>query len=283
MKSDHVNYKRRFVDREKGVSLNTNKYDTFTPPLYVESAGSSQWGQGHCFKRKCSEVFSVEYVISGNAELIQDGVANLIGPGEVFILRNGCNHEYKTGPAGFLHKRFLNLAGPMLDPLLQMTGLWGIDHIKPISSNLISWHEKKILKVLKEKKGNFILELSSLAFGLMLELARSMQPEYPFAVKSAIEFISQNLTKTISIKDICTHVGLSQTHFNRLFKQHIKMSPISFFLEQRFAWARYLLSNTTMSIKEIAQTVGYDNPLYFSAQFKKNSGVSPKYFKKSIK
>ena len=40
-----------------------------------------------------------------------------------------------------------------------------------------------------------------------------------------------------------------------------------------------LLENTDYSIVQVAEAVGYDNPLYFSRIFKKNTGMSPSDYK----
>ena len=46
--------------------------------------------------------------------------------------------------------------------------------------------------------------------------------------------------------------------------------------------ARELLLDSSLNINEIANVVGYNNSLYFSRVFKKNSGVSPSEFKKAF-
>lgn len=46
--------------------------------------------------------------------------------------------------------------------------------------------------------------------------------------------------------------------------------------------AQSLLENTEYNIGEIAEIVGYDNPLYFSRVFKKEYGVSPAQYRKNL-
>lgn len=43
-----------------------------------------------------------------------------------------------------------------------------------------------------------------------------------------------------------------------------------------------LLQNTQYNINEIAQIIGYDNPLYFSRVFQKTKGISPSEYRKNI-
>ena len=59
----------------------------------------------------------------------------------------------------------------------------------------------------------------------------------------------------------------------------MKMTPLQYITKLRITNAKSLLETTSYNVTEIAQTVGYDNPLYFSRQFKKYTGVSPKEYK----
>lgn len=53
-------------------------------------------------------------------------------------------------------------------------------------------------------------------------------------------------------------------------------------LSLRMVNAQSLLENTEYNIGEIAEIVGYDNPLYFSRVFKKEYGVSPAQYRKNL-
>jgi phospholipid N-methyltransferase len=68
----------------------------------------------------------------------------------------------------------------------------------------------------------------------------------------------------------------------RNFKQYMKISPAQYILSLRMVNAQSLLENTEYNIGEIAEIVGYDNPLYFSRVFKKEYGVSPAQYRKNL-
>jgi transcriptional regulator GlxA family with amidase domain len=50
-------------------------------------------------------------------------------------------------------------------------------------------------------------------------------------------------------------------------------------MNQRLNKARHLLSSTSLSIKEIAEAVGYDNPLYFSRVFTTQMNITPSRYR----
>jgi transcriptional regulator GlxA family with amidase domain len=93
--------------------------------------------------------------------------------------------------------------------------------------------------------------------------------------------MQQNLHRSLSTGELCYYLGISQTHFYRLFAQHIQCSPIRYFLKQKLTYAGHMLRSTSLSIKEIAVIAGYDDPLYFSARFKNQFGISPKNYRQT--
>ena len=57
--------------------------------------------------------------------------------------------------------------------------------------------------------------------------------------------------------------------------------PLKYLTSIRIARAKELLTGTDIPISEIGELVGYDNPLYFSKIFKKNTGLSPREYRRS--
>jgi YesN/AraC family two-component response regulator len=54
-------------------------------------------------------------------------------------------------------------------------------------------------------------------------------------------------------------------------------------MSKRIANAQMLLESSDYNMTEIAKIVGYDNPLYFSRVFKKEKGMSPMEYRKSLR
>lgn len=68
----------------------------------------------------------------------------------------------------------------------------------------------------------------------------------------------------------------------RNFKMYTGTTPKQFILQKRINNAETLLQNKQYNIKEIAQIIGYDNPLYFSRIFQRTKGISPSEYRKNI-
>jgi AraC-like DNA-binding protein len=252
--------------------------DIYNHPLQIYSSLSCRWSQDVFFARKSSNIFGIEMITAGNAIFTQSRQRYLVNPGELYLLRKKCEHHYQTGPAGFLHKRCVVIGGPLLEPLLLATGLHDCDYIVPPRPNKICDLFRRIHFRLRRKETALLPELSELAYRLVVELGKIRQPVYPQVIRQALDFMEANLSAPITAEQIAQSTGLSLTHFNRLFKEHMNQSPIAWFIQKKMTRAQYLLEHTLMSVKEVATSVGYDEPFYFSSQFKKFCGMSPKFY-----
>ena len=96
-------------------------------------------------------------------------------------------------------------------------------------------------------------------------------------------FIKAHYSEQISVNYIADIFSLDVSYLSRAFKNHKGISPIEFIVRLRMEKAKELLSgNPNLTIKDIAEAVGYNDQFYFSRIFKIITGVSPSIFKKSI-
>ena len=253
-------------------------------PLLLKMAGYARWEKEESFSRAKSTDFFVEYVSHGDVHLIQDKKEYIIQPGEVYLLRKGSTHTYSVGPSGMLLKRFVQLGGTNMDHHIQLLGLWEQDRIRPQDPQKIERLLKQATSLLANAPGDEDLDLhvqlSSLAYQILLELSLSLKSSVPVLIENALTFMHENLHRSLSRQEICEHLGVSMPYFNRLFSYHMNCTPVAYFLRQKFNWAAQLLRTRTFSVKEVSYTTGFDDPLYFSAQFKKQFGVSPTQYRK---
>ena len=100
-------------------------------------------------------------------------------------------------------------------------------------------------------------------------------------IESAKEYISVNYTNPkLSVEMLCEYLHISQSYFSTIFKQQTKQSYVGYLTETRIQKSKELLDRTNEKTYEIAKSVGYDDPNYFSYVFKKIVGCSPSQYRK---
>jgi AraC family transcriptional regulator, arabinose operon regulatory protein len=272
--SDHQ--ARRSKNNERMSNGLEYSRDASALPIFVTTSGSGYWGPERFFQRHHSEITGLELAVAGDVAFTQNGREYMIRPGDVYLLRKGAQHLYKTGPSGYIVKRYLTLEGPVLDQVIQSVGLQSYDVVRPANIQAVRRCFKRINTLLDDKPPSFAISASASAFELLMELGRSVQPQLPAPVRLSLEFMQRNLNKNLESADFARAARLSVTHFNRQFRAHIGSSPKAYFNHRRMEWARHLLQSTSLSIKEIAVSVGFEDPFYFSARFKNAMGKSPR-------
>lgn len=147
---------------------------------------------------------------------------------------------------------------------------------------------KKMIQELQLGKADFENYLSLLLYELLIMVGRqqsepkAIPPAAQKDIEHAIRYFSENYNKDISIDEFAASLNMSTCWFIRNFKQYSKITPMAYILSIRIANAKNLLETTTYNINEIASIIGYDNALYFSRLFKKQTGLSPSEYRKKM-
>lgn len=98
-------------------------------------------------------------------------------------------------------------------------------------------------------------------------------------VQKGIEYISSNYSYHITVEDIASYVGLSRSQLFRSFQAVLGQSPKEYLTGFRMKQACYLLEHSDLSVTAVANSVGFDNGLYFSKTFHKEKQMSPSEFR----
>ena len=91
----------------------------------------------------------------------------------------------------------------------------------------------------------------------------------------AIEHISKHYAEHITIAHLAKRSGFSESHFMRVFKQRMKMTPYTFVEQVRLFHAIDAIQHSAASIAEIALNCGFYDPSSFVKRFKKFTGSTP--------
>lgn len=99
-------------------------------------------------------------------------------------------------------------------------------------------------------------------------------------IEDTIEYIQNHLHRPLVRHMLAERACLSKSHFSIIFKQHTGYSPSQFITRIRLDRAKQLLRETNMPIYKISEEIGYTDSFYFTRQFRKDTGMSPREFRK---
>jgi galactofuranose transport system ATP-binding protein len=85
---------------------------------------------------------------------------------------------------------------------------------------------------------------------------------------------------SVDFKEIASSICMSYDNFRRKFKHQSGLSPNQYFIKLKIERAKETLVFSDLEIKEIAETLGFSDPYYFSRVFKEWEGVSPVRYRK---
>lgn len=94
-------------------------------------------------------------------------------------------------------------------------------------------------------------------------------------IDRARTIMRENYLSGITPKEVARRINMSYSWFRKSFKERTNVSPAHFILLLKLQKAKNLLLNSSLSVKEISYIIGYEDPTYFTAHFKKHIGLPP--------
>jgi AraC-like DNA-binding protein len=99
-------------------------------------------------------------------------------------------------------------------------------------------------------------------------------------MSSVVDHVLANLDKPLAVSQLAEVSGFSRAHFSRMFTASKGVPPGEFVLQERMRRAaRLLSSHSLLSVKEIANLTGFEEPNYFAKVFRRFFGTSPTEFR----
>ncbi len=244
--------------------------------LFCSAALRMRLWNGDHQRRINMDFLTVGFVHSGSVFLRVGPRCFVAEPGEIYLLPPHCDYEYLTKIPS--ERSALLIAGAGLDGILSKSGLLeqlvfpleNPDHFyryfQEIGRSLSNAHTRS---------GG--CRVSSLCYELLQDLSMPVQERRcPENLERVLLKMESDPEQNLPISLLSEMAGVSPAGLTRLFREHLQTSPHRYLVSCRMKRAEELLSKHMFSIKEIAQRVGYENPLNFSTEFRKYFGASPK-------
>lgn len=99
-------------------------------------------------------------------------------------------------------------------------------------------------------------------------------------VRPIVDFLEEHYSENIGLHEMSEHAHLSSQHINKLFHETFGLSPYAFLVQLRMREAkRLLLTDVSLTLREIAEMVGYNAVSHFVSTFKTKTGMTPKQYR----
>lgn len=255
-------------------------------PLDVQMAGRSVWGEGDSVRDHVSTGESLELVVRGEGVLLCNGREYTLRRGDVFFLHRGVRHTYHARPGVLWHKVFVILWPDTAKALLQQLGLQDVVCIHIPHTKFAAVHKlfTSMLQLAHTKPPLFRDHLSERAYELLVELAHIHQAEAakqtrPTPLQRALAHVEERGCGDVSVHSMAAAAGCSPRHLSRLFSRAYHLTAHAWLVRFRLQHACALLQRTDLRIGDIAEAVGYLDPLHFAKVFRRVIGCSPRAYR----
>lgn len=205
-------------------------------------------------------------------------------------------------PAGIPHTYGAAMVNPWFIHWVHFTGIEGDFYalLPPVATHKLSVDPRcgaELSKLFHQCYGSFVggfvlpklIHASKLVAHILAELfynntafSPALRTSRFHSLAPTFAYLTENLHTTLTLAEMAAYAGLSESQLSHLFRQQIGHSPLAYFIRLKMQHACSLLATTRLSIKEIANAVGYEDAYYFSRLFKKYIGVSPSEFRSEL-
>ena len=200
--------------------------------------------------------------------------------GQVWIYGPRTPQKYTKYAADKTVYRYLHFVGSDVPGLLADLGI-SESVVLEIKTGTLSEIFDRIREAAEEGTALSPVIAEYSALRLLSKISQSIQSSsHPHMLKRVTDHMEHTFAYPYDAQRYAQMLKMSPSHFQHIFKQQLGISPYAYCLRLRMENARSLLEATELKIQDIAQKCGYDNALYFTQAFRKETGLTPSAYRK---
>lgn len=234
--------------------------------------------------------FQLLYIAAGKAHFHFDGKEQIVTAGHMVLYRPKEPQKYEYYGEDQTEVYWVHFTGGNVTNILRSYGLSDDKRVFYCGSGLDYRNLfRTMINELQMCRENYaeMLEMYLRQVFIMLHryFLTSLTTNNSHAVEEidrATLYFNEHYNENINIDEYAQSNHVSVSWFIRNFKHCTGSTPMQYILSKRIYNAEILLQNSSYNLTEIADIIGYDNPLYFSRIFKKVKGISPSEYRKCI-
>lgn len=263
-----------------GYTLSKNDRIKTVPEIV--DAGIEQCEKGHSYGPARREYFLIHFVLDGCGYFeradgryeVKKNQAFIIRPGEVSFYKASEENPWKYAWIGVKSENATEIMATSTQNLAVMS--FSATTGREIES-VITLNSDDPVALPMALCGIFLKVTTE--FYASLEVAK---PDKPDVIKSAVRYIENNYIQPFDVTQLAKELGVSRSYFTTIFTESMNCSPYKYLLRLRIEKAQNMLcESTSLSVTEIAYSVGFSSVERFSETFTKYVGLSPLAYRKA--
>ena len=255
-----------------------------TTRLLITDAGYFPHAAMHGRVRRAGAAETIMIICANGAGWCElDGVRHEVGAGQLLLIPARTPHRYYADASDPWSIWWLHVTGADVADLVEAIGLTIGKPVASLADPVAGFAlvESICDSLERDETWASLIAAAGTGWSLMARLAAERQRRSgdiePLQVVQ--DHLRENLTAPIRLPELAELAGFSTSHFSARFRAFTGYSVIEYAKRLRMARARQLLITSDRTIAEIAASVGYPDPFYFSRVFRTVNGVSPSAFR----
>ncbi len=262
--------------------------------MSVLFSGKGQPVAGHFIGPAVHDYYLIHIVLDGEGMFETLGNAYPCKAGDAFVIFPDILVKYEASMSNPWKYMWVGFSGEIVESSLASIGIspdravirdCSLPAMKRMFRNLRKSMEKTNVPALGNMEASGWLRLILHELG-QVHLTVNAEVNVPESrsyrqIDQAIRLLSLQYGQQLSIEGIAHTLGYHRAHLTRLFKEATGLPPMQYLYKVRMKKAEELLEGE-LTIAQIAASVGYNDPLFFTKQFHKWSGQSPTEFRRNL-
>ncbi|GGF95668.1 AraC family transcriptional regulator [Paenibacillus abyssi] len=284
------------MHKEFTYSVVSNPVSIEHGSLNVLFAGESQTKPSHKLGPKVYDFYLLHHVLSGEGTFTCRQTDYRIRAGQSFIIEPEQLVSYASDESDPWHYRWVAFAGTEAANLVHSVGFGSARPIADTGRNRRIGVLLHSIQQAFRRAGNAAhLQAAGYLQLLLAEFGDAMGEKSEGAVRTGgdggehliqqvVHYLSTQYAEPVSMERMAQTLGYNRAYLSRIFKLRTGMSPVTFLLKLRIDKARQLLrERLELTVEQIAASVGFQDPLYFSKQFRRFYGLPPTAYRESMR
>lgn len=268
------------------VSLFATPHSSHQEVFYtVPRAGHLVGGVDHHVKRNHFPGHELIFCIAGEGFVRIAGRMHPVRPGDIAWVNCHQPHEHGANSEAPWEVLWVRVEGPQLESICRMLSVNDAPVFTGISGQKTAEVYASIFDCMQRDAPDGpaqihaeIARLLAIIFSARFK-NREIIESVPSALQKSVQWMRLFYFENTRVSKLAKIAGLSSGHFSRLFKLTFGTSPIEWLRRERISQAKRRLVESRSTIKEIAEQVGYPDRFFFSKDFKRYTGFSPRAFR----